>query len=162
MFGDIMACPVTDPGVDSREVYLPAGSDWYDFWTGKKLVGGESISAEAPINRLPLFVKAGSIIPTTEVVEYSAASVGKPLTIDIYPGKDADFTLYDDAGDTYDFEKGEFTRIKMHWDDKKGTLPISEAEGSYPEAPAVRPMTIRKGSKYKEIQYKGKKTKIKI
>ncbi|MDE6290095.1 MAG: glycoside hydrolase family 31 protein, partial [Muribaculaceae bacterium] len=162
MFGDIMACPVTDPGVDSREVYLPAGADWYDFWTGKRFVGGETIDAPAPINRLPLFVKAGSIIPTTEVVEYSAASVGKPLAIDIYPGKDATFTLYDDAGDSYDFEKGEYTRIRMDWDDNKGILTIFDAEGSYPEAPATREMTIRKGDKSNTITYKGKNTKVKI
>ncbi|MDE6549492.1 MAG: glycoside hydrolase family 31 protein [Muribaculaceae bacterium] len=162
MFGNIMACPVTDPGVESREVYLPAGVDWFDFWTGKRFVGGEKISAASPINRLPLFVKAGSIIPTTEVVEYSAASAGKPLTIDIYPGKDASFTLYDDAGDTYDFEKGEYTRIAMDWDDSKGILTISDAEGSYPEAPATRKMTIRKGDKSKTITYKGKSTKVKI
>lgn len=162
MFGDIMACPVTDPGVDSREVYLPAGSDWFDFWTGRRLAGGEMIEAAAPINRLPLFVKAGSIIPTTEVVEYSAASAGKPLTIDIYPGKDATFTLYDDAGDTYDFEKGEYTRIRMDWDDAKGILTVYDAEGTYPEAPATHSMTIRKGAKSKTITYKGKSTKIKI
>ncbi len=162
MFGDIMACPVTDPGVDSRNVYLPASTDWYDFWTGTRFVGGENISAAAPLNRLPLFVKAGSIIPTTEVVEYADASAGQPLTIDIYPGKDAEFTLYDDAGDTYDFEKGEFTRINLHWDDKKGELTIADAEGTYPEAPAARKMTIRKGDKSKTISYKGKKTNIKI
>ncbi|MDE5997312.1 MAG: glycoside hydrolase family 31 protein [Muribaculaceae bacterium] len=162
MFGNIMACPVTDPGVVSREVYLPAGAEWYDFWTGKKFVGGENISADAPINRLPLFVKAGSIIPTTEVVEYSAASTGKPLTIEVYPGKDATFTLYDDAGDSYDFEKGEYTRISMKWDDAKNELTIAEAEGTYPEAPKSRKMTIRKDGKSKTITYKGKKTKIKI
>ncbi|MDE5840780.1 MAG: glycoside hydrolase family 31 protein [Muribaculaceae bacterium] len=162
MFGDIMACPVTDPGVDSREVYLPAGSGWYDFWTGKRFVGGETVDAAAPIDRLPLFVKEGSIIPTTEVVEYSDASAGKPLTIDIYPGKDAEFTLYDDAGDGYDFEKGEFTRISMIWDDAKGILTISAPAGSFPGSPDVRKMTIRKGDKSKTINYKNKKIKIKL
>lgn len=162
MFGDIMACPVTDPGVDSREVYLPTGTDWYDFWTGKRFVGGEKISADAPINRLPLFVKAGSIIPMTEVVEYADASVGKPIAIDIYPGNDAEFTLYDDDGETYDFEKGEYTRIKMIWDDSKKELTIADAEGTYPEAPKTRKMIIRKDGKTKNVDYKGKKTKIKI
>lgn len=162
MFGDIMVCPVTDPGVESREVYLPAGADWYDFWTGKKYAGGETVSAEAPLNRLPLFVKAGSIIPTTAPAEYSSASVGQPITVDIYPGKDAEFTLYDDAGDTYDFEKGEFTRVSMKWDDSKGVLTIAEAEGTYPEAPRSRKLTIRKNGKTKTITYKNKKTKIKI
>lgn len=162
MFGDIMSCPVTDPGVVSREVYLPAGADWYDFWTGKRFDGGEKISADATLDQLPLFVKAGSIVPTTEVVEYSAASVGKPITIDIYPGKDAEFTLYDDAGDNYDFEKGECTRIKMKWDDKKNTLIIDDSEGTYEGAPDKRHFIIRKGGKTKKVDYKGKKTTIKI
>ncbi len=162
MFGDIMACPVTDPGVDSRKVYLPSGASWYDFWTGKRFAGGETISAEAPIDRLPLFVKAGSIIPSIEPVEYSDASVGKPVTVDIYPGADATFILYDDAGDSYDYEKGEFTRIIMKWNDRKGLLTISEAEGSYPEAPVERRFIIRKDGKTKHITYKGNKTKVKI
>ena len=163
MFGDIMVCPVTDPGVKSRSVYLPKSeAGWIDFWTGTRFVGGEMIEADAPLERLPLFVKAGSIIPTTEAVEYSGASAGKPLAIDIYPGKDAHFTLYDDAGDTYDFEKGELTRIGMHWDDSRNTLTIDEADGTYPEAPAARKMTIRKGDTSKTITYKGKNTKIKL
>ncbi|MDE6631931.1 MAG: DUF5110 domain-containing protein, partial [Muribaculaceae bacterium] len=85
-----------------------------------------------------------------------------PLTIDIYPGRDAEFTLYDDDGETYDFEKGEFTRIKMSWDDNKNELTIADAEGTYPEAPATRKMTFRKGDKSKTITYKGKSTKVKI
>lgn len=162
MFGDIMACPVTDPGVDARGVYLPAGTDWYDFWTGKLYKGGETISADAPLDRLPLFVKAGSIIPSTEVVQYSGASVGKPITIDIYPGKDASFTLYDDAGDNYDFEKGEFTRISMKWDDKNNALTIDDSIRTYDGAPETRHFIVRKDGKTKNIDYKGKKTKIKI
>ncbi len=162
MFGDIMACPVTDPGVVSRDVYLPAGTDWYDFWTGRRLVGGEKISADAPINRLPLFVKAGSIIPTTAPAEYADAAAGQPITIDIYPGKDAEFTLYDDAGDTYDFEKGEFSRIKMTWDDTKNELTLSAPEGTYPQAPKSRKMTIRIAGKSKTISYQNKPTRIKL
>ncbi len=162
MFGDIMVCPVTDPGVDSRAVYLPAGADWYDFWTGMKYDGGEKISASAPLNRLPLFVKEGSLIPTTAVARFADASAGQPITIDIYPGKDTEFTLYDDAGDTYDFEKGALTRIRMNWNDAKGILTISDAEGTYPEAPKERKMTIRKDGKSKTITYKGRQTKVKI
>ncbi|MDE6637545.1 MAG: glycoside hydrolase family 31 protein [Muribaculaceae bacterium] len=162
MFGDIMVSPVTDPGVDSREVYFPAGSDWYDFWTGKRFVGGEKIFADAPINRLPLFVKAGSIIPTTAPTQYADASAYQPITIDIYPGKNAEFTLYDDAGDTYDFEKGEYTRIKMTWNDAKGELTIAAPEGSYPQAPKSRKMTIRKNGKTKDITYKNKPLKVKL
>lgn len=160
MFGDIMVSPVTDPGVDSREVYLPAGADWYDFWSDKRYSGGVKISADAPLNQLPLFVKAGSIIPTTVPVEFAAASVSQPITLNIYPGQDAEFTLYDDSGDSYDFEKGELTRIRIFWNDSKGELTISDAEGSYPGAPKERKMTIRKGTSTKDITYKGKQTKV--
>ncbi|MDE6340756.1 MAG: glycoside hydrolase family 31 protein [Muribaculaceae bacterium] len=162
MFGDIMVCPVTDPGVESREVYLPAGSEWIDFWTGKRFAGGEVITADAPLSSLPLFVKGGSIILTTEPVEHSGASVGQPVNIDIYPGRDATFTLYDDAGDTYDFEKGEYTRINLDWNDAKGVLTISEAEGTYPENLPVRNLVVRKDGKTKKVNYKGKKTVVKI
>lgn len=161
MFGDFMACPVTDPGTTSRDVYLPAGADWYDFWTGKKYAGGETIVADAPLDKLPLFVKGGSMVLSIDPVQFSGASVGKPVNIDIYPGKDAEFTLYDDAGDTYDFEKGEWTRIKMIWDDKKNTLIIEDAEGTYKDAPAKRQFIVRKDGKEKKIDYKGKSTKIK-
>lgn len=157
-----MVCPVTDPGVDSREVYLPDDAGWYDFWTGKKHEGGKKISADAPINRLPLFVKVGSIILTTAPAEFAAASVDQPITIDIYPGKDAEFTFYDDSGDSYDFEKGEFTRIRMNWNDARGELTISDAEGTYPEAPKQRNFTIRKDGKSKSIVYKGKQTKVRL
>ncbi len=162
MFGNIMVCPVTDPGVDKREVYLPDDVEWYDFWSDTRFVGGKTVKADAPINRLPLFVKAGSIIPTTAPAQFSAASVGQPITIDIYPGKDTEFTFYDDAGDSYDFEKGEYVRIKMHWNDDKNELTISDAEGSYPEAPKQRNFTIRKGDKSKSISYKGKQIRVKL
>lgn len=162
MFGNIMVCPVTDPGVTSRTVYLPSGANWYDFWTGKRFAGGENVVADAPLDRLPLFVKAGSIIPTTAPAEYADASASQPITIDIYPGKNAEFTLYDDAGDTYDFEKGEFSRIKITWNDANGELTISAPEGTFPQAPKSRQMTIRKADKTKTITYKNKATKIKL
>ncbi len=163
MFGDIMVCPVTDPGVTSRRVYLPrTKGGWIDFWTGRRMKDGETAEAEAPLERLPLFVKGGSIVITTAPVEYSAASVGKPVTIDIYPGSDAEFTLYDDAGDNYDFEKGEWTRVRMNWDDDHNILTIDDAVGTYVGAPEKRQFIIRKDGKVKKIDYNGKKTKIKI
>ncbi len=163
MFGDIMVCPVTDPNVTSRQVYLPEyEGGWIDYWTGKRLNGGESVTAEAPLDRLPLFVKGGSIVLSTEPVEYSEASVGKPVTIDIYPGQNAEFTLYDDAGDNYDFEKGECTRIKMRWNEKDSTLTIDDAIGTYKGAPTKRQFIVRKGDKTKKMDYKGKITKIKL
>lgn len=163
MFGDIMVSPVTSPGADSREVYLPeSNAPWIDFWTGERLDGGSTVSAAAPIDRLPLFVKGGSIIPTVEPVQFSAASAGKPVTLTVYPGADASFTLYDDAGDTYDFEKGESRRIDITWNDRKRTLTVGNAAGSYPGVPAKSVFHVSVDGDMKTISYDGKKKSLKF
>ena len=144
MFGPaLLVCPVTSPmyyGPEStpiaetsktRPVYLPKGSVWYDFWSDRTYRGGQTIEAEAPIDRLPLFVRAGSIVPMGPVVQYAAEQQGKELTIHIYAGADADFTLYADEGDSYRYEQGECARIPLHWNDKKNSLTIGERQGSY-------------------------------
>ncbi|MDE6770924.1 MAG: DUF5110 domain-containing protein [Muribaculaceae bacterium] len=161
MFGDIMVCPVTSEGADRREVYLPVNeSGWIDFRTGEKLNGGQTMVASAPLAEIPLFVKGGSIIPTIEPVEHSGASVGKPVTVTIYPGADAEFTLYDDSGDGYGFERGEWQRIRFNWNDATRSLTISEAEGTYPGAPDSRDFRIRVGNKEKDVTYNGTTTTI--
>ena len=163
MFGDIMVSPVTSPGVERRDVYLPeSNAPWIDFWTGERLNGGTTVSATAPIDRLPLFVKGGSIIPTVEPVQYSAASVGKPITLTVYPGADASFTLYDDAGDSYDFEKGESRRIDINWNDKKRTLSLANAEGSYPGAPEKYEFIVSVDGDVKTLSYDGKRKNVKF
>lgn len=156
MFGDIMVCPVTSEGADRRAVYLPVNeSGWIDFRTGEKLNGGQTVTASAPLAELPLFVKGGSIIPTIDPVEYTGASVGQPVTITVYPGADAEFTLYDDNGDGYGFEKGEWQRIRFNWDDATRSLTISEADGTYPGAPEKRDFRLRVGNKEKAVTYTG-------
>lgn len=163
MFGDFMVCPITEPGATSREVYLPEhDGGWIDFWTGNRLDGGNNVSADAPIDRLPVFVKGGSIILTTEAAEHSGASVGQPVNVKVFPGKDKEFVLYDDAGDGYGFEKGESTRIKFSWNDKENKLTVSDAEGNYPEAPAKRVFNISANGKEKKIEYTGKKRVVKL
>lgn len=163
MFGDIMACPVTSPGATDREVYLPeTDGGWIDFWTGNRIDGGQKITAAAPIDRLPLFVRGGSIILTTDPVEYSGLTEGKPVTVNVYPGQDAEFTLYDDAGDNYDFEKGESMRITMKWDDKNNRLTIADAIGTYGGAPSGRTFIVTNGDKVKRLNYTGKKTTVKL
>ncbi|MDE6394159.1 MAG: DUF5110 domain-containing protein, partial [Duncaniella sp.] len=154
MFGDMMVCPVTYPGVSTREVYLPESqSGWIDYWTGTRLDGGQTVTADAPIDRLPLYVRGGSLILTTDPVEHSDQTVGQPVTVHIYPGKDAEFILYDDAGDTYDFEKGEWTRIKMTWDDRKNRLTIADAVGDYAGAPKERAFTFVKDGGVANVTY---------
>lgn len=165
MFGDFLVCPVTSPDVDTRKVYLPSspdGTGWTDFWTGERHQGGKWIEALTPIDRLPLFVKDGSIITDTAPTEYSAAQKGQPVTINVYPGKDSEFTLYDDNGDGYGYERGESSLIKMKWNDKNRTLEIDNEQGSYPEAPDVRVFTVKTPYGEETVNYTGKKMKVSI
>jgi alpha-D-xyloside xylohydrolase len=122
MFGPaFLVAPVTEQGVTSRSVYLPAGSDWYDYWTGKRLQGGRTIEATAPIDTLPLFVRAGSIVPFGEAV-LSTKQKQALAKLRVYPGADAEFTLYDDDGRTYAYEKGGGRVTRLRWDDRAGRL----------------------------------------
>lgn len=162
MFGDILVCPVTDAGASSRKVYLPKDANWIDYWTGNTLSGGQWITADAPISQLPLFVKAGSIIPTTEAKEYSDAQKGLPININIYPGADAEFTLYEDEGDNYNYEKGEYSTISLKWNDKKSSLTISNRNGSFTGMQMERIFNIQVNGKNTTVNYNGKKTTIKI
>jgi alpha-D-xyloside xylohydrolase len=132
MFGPaILVNPVTDPEANSRRVYLPK-SKWYDFWTGSSLVGPRMIDAAAPIDKLPLFVRAGAIVPMGPEKEWSSEKPEDPIELRIYPGADGDFTLYEDENDGYNYEKGVYATIPFHWDDAKQTLTIGERKGSFP------------------------------
>ncbi|MCW3849518.1 DUF5110 domain-containing protein [Sphingomonas sp. LB-2] len=125
MFGPaFLVAPVTEQGATSRSVYLPAGSDWYDYWTDRKYTGGQTIEAAAPIDRIPLFVRAGSIVPMG--VQVPNTSARQPLeAIRVYPGRDASFTLYDDDGVTNAYRKGGGTRVTLRWDDAAKRLTAS-------------------------------------
>jgi alpha-glucosidase (family GH31 glycosyl hydrolase) len=116
-----LVAPVTVQGATSRDVYLPAGTDWYNFWTGKRETGGRTITVDAPIDTIPLFVRAGSIVPLGSAVE----STHEAQTIDkvrVYPGADSDFTLFSDDGMTYAYEKGAGSITPLHWNDAAGKL----------------------------------------
>ena len=117
MFGPaILVAPVTEQGAASRVVYLPAGADWYNFWTNERVRGGQSIEVSAPIDTLPLFVRAGSILPLGEPIE-NTNEVQRLAKVRIYAGADASFALYQDDGNTYAYEKGERSITNLHWDD---------------------------------------------
>jgi len=118
--------------IKSREVYLPVGTDWYDFWTGEKLKGGQKISKSAPIDITPLFVKAGAILPFGPAVQYSTEKKWDKLEIRVYLGADGKFTLYEDEFDNYNYEKNMYSTINFSWNDKENTLTISEQKGKYP------------------------------
>jgi alpha-D-xyloside xylohydrolase len=122
MFGPaFLVAPVTEQGATNREVYLPAGSDWYNYWTNERVKGGQTITVQAPIDTLPLFVRAGSIVPLGSPVE-STHEKQAIAEVRVYPGADANFTLFSDDGMTYAYETGAGSVTRLHWDDAKGLL----------------------------------------
>jgi alpha-D-xyloside xylohydrolase len=122
MFGpSLLVAPVTEQGRISRTVYLPAGTDWYNFWTNERFRGGQSIAVDAPIDTIPLFVRAGAIVPLGSPVE-STNEVQDIVKLRIYPGADGQFNLYRDDGNTYAYERGEFKITQLHWSDASAKL----------------------------------------
>jgi alpha-D-xyloside xylohydrolase len=144
LFGKaFLVAPVYEHQARSRPVYLPAGADWYDFNSGKKLAGGQAIDAAAPLARMPLFVRAGSIVPVGDAIQYSAEAPAQPLTLLVFTGADGSFELYEDDGVSYGYEKGQFSRIPIRYDAASGTLTIGERTGSYPGMPEERSFRVR-------------------
>jgi len=175
MFGPaLLVNPVTEQGATSREVYLPPAPGWYDFWTGAQIKGDQHIEAQAPLDRIPVYVKAGSIVPLGPEIEYAEQSPDAPIELRIYRGGDGAFNLYNDEGDTYDYEKGAYAVIPIAWDDAKSTLTLGARTGSYPGMPAKRTFrVILVGPGHgagagvaatvdKEIVYDGKSVSVKI
>ncbi|MGH9656101.1 MAG: TIM-barrel domain-containing protein [Bryobacteraceae bacterium] len=128
MFGPaFLVAPVTKQGATSRRVYLPKGADWYNYWTNQRFHGGQTIQVKAPIDIIPLFVRAGSIVPIGSPVE-STAQVQKIAKVRVYPGANGDFTLYSDDGSTYAYEHGKHKISHLHWDDATHKLSHSGAQ----------------------------------
>jgi alpha-D-xyloside xylohydrolase len=136
LFGpDLLVSPVLEEHATSRAVYLPSRADWYDFWTGDRTTGGKSITVPAPLDRIPLDVRAGSILPLGPAIEFTGQATD-PIELRVYPGADADFTLYEDQGDNYSYESGAHATIPVHWDDATRTLTLGARQGSYPSMPS--------------------------
>jgi alpha-D-xyloside xylohydrolase len=142
LFGpSLLINPVTEPGAATRKVYLPAGSAWFDFWTGKESKGGQTIQANAPIDRMPIFVKSGSIVALGPIVD-STMEKEDPTDIRIYPGEDGHFLLYDDEGDSYRYEKGSYATISLDWNDRAHTFTVGKRRGSFPGMAKERTLRI--------------------
>ena len=133
MFGkNILVAPVTAPGITNWQVYLPAGANWFDFWTGQQHSGAQTITRETPLDIIPLFVKAGTILPIGPKLQYATEKKWDDLEIRIYPGADGQFVLYEDENDNYNYEKGICSTIRFLWNDAKKELTIYSREGSFP------------------------------
>jgi alpha-D-xyloside xylohydrolase len=133
MFGPaFLVSPVTTPQATSRPVYLPAGTKWVDFWTGETLPGGATVTADAPIRLIPLQVRAGSIVPLGPAVQYAMEKPSDPVELRIYRGADGKFTLYEDEGDNYNYEKEQHATIPFEWNEARQTLTIGKRAGKFP------------------------------
>ncbi|MCX6240033.1 MAG: DUF5110 domain-containing protein, partial [Bacteroidia bacterium] len=184
MFGPaILVNPVTErmysltsnvPVEKTRKVYLPKSTVWYDFWTGKTQNGGQTIVAQAPIETIPLYVKAGSIIPMGGYLQYATEKPADVIELRIYAGAAGQFILYEDENDNYNYEKGQFATIEFKWNDKAKTITIGELKGTFKGMLNERKFNIvlvkpgvgtgvEIGTKFdKTIQYSGKKIQVKI
>jgi alpha-D-xyloside xylohydrolase len=186
MFGkSLLVCPVTKPmytketkedfsTVRTRELYLPKGTDWYDFWTGEKYTGGQTVNKEAPLDIIPLFVRAGSILPVGPAVQYATEKKWDNLEIRVYEGANGSFILYEDENDNYNYEKGTFSTIPFTWENGKRTLTIGDCTGSFPGMIKERKFNVIKvtsdngtgmdaDQKYNTVvDYKGKKVIVKL
>ena len=122
--------------------YLPKGTLWYDFWTGKSYRGGQSVTLQTSLDRVPMFVRAGSILPLGPEMQYTGEKSWDNLELRLYPGADGTFTLYEDEGDTYRYEQGVYATIRFDWNDKARTLTIAERQGCYPGMLSSRQFTV--------------------
>jgi alpha-D-xyloside xylohydrolase len=132
MFGpSLLVCPVYEYKARERDVYFPKNTGWYDFYNGAYIEGGQSKKTDAPYERMPLFVKAGSIIPAGEEIQYTSEKPDAPVTFYIYAGKNASFTLYEDEGTNYNYEKGKYSTISIQYNDRTKEVSLGERQGSF-------------------------------
>lgn len=172
MFGpSLLVCPVTEPmyyEAESRPIrkekrrdcYLPAGCGWVDFWSGEYYEGGRTVSAGAPIERIPVFVRAGSVILETEGLVCADQIAGSEITLHIYPGADGEYTYYEDEGDNYNYEKGAYSLIPLFWSEAEKKLTIGERQGRYPGMAGSRTFRILCGKWETAVSYDGIPTSV--
>lgn len=155
--------PVDWTEAKTYSVYLPAGTDWYDYWTNEKLSGGRTVEAAAPLAYSPLYVRAGSILPLAEDMQYTGEKPWDVLTLSIYPGADAEFVLYEDEGDGYRYLDGAYTEIPMRWNDRTRTLTLGERKGSYDGMPATRTFhVVTPDGRTRDLTYTGRRLSVRL
>ncbi len=154
LFGPaFLVSPVTEHKARRRGVVLPLGASWYDFWTGAMIAGGQAIDAPAPYDAMPVHVRAGSIVPFGPELQWTGEKPADPVTLFVYAGADGAFTLYEDDGLTYGYEKGAFSRIPLRWNDATATLTIGQRRGSFPGMLASRTFEVVVVGKTKPVGF---------
>ena len=143
--------------------YLPKGAKWYDFWTGQQYQGGRDVTMETTLDRVPMFVRAGSILPLGPEMQYVGEKAWDNLELRVYPGADATFTLYEDEGDGYNYEKGVYSTITFSWNDKQRTLTIADRQGSFPGMLAERQfIVVLPDGRQQSVAYSGKEAFVRF
>jgi len=160
---DILVAPVVEKGAAARDVYLPPGR-WYDFWDESVHDGGRRTRRAVDLATLPLFVRAGALLPLGPVKQYTGEAVDAPMEIQVYPGADGRFLLYDDDGQTFDYQRGEWMGIDMRWNDARRTLSMRMATGSRLRPPASRRFSVRVagGSAVRDVVFSGASIEVQL
>ncbi len=153
---------------NSMETYLPQGADWYDFWTNERFTGGQTVKKDCPMDILPLYARAGTIVPMGPVVQYATEKPDAPYEIRVYPGANAKFTIYEDDNETYNYEKGQRATCDLVWNDAAKTLTVGARQGSFPGMVATRKLNIvlvapgPSDTAAKTVEYSGKALTVKF
>ena len=168
MFGpSLLVAPVLDAGVTTAHVYAPqVKGGWYDWWSGKRVPGGAEATLDAPVEKIPVLVKAGSILPLAPVQQYASQDPNPTLELRIYPGADGQMILYDDDGVTYDYEKQQRSVVRVTWNDHARRLTFEDRVGTYAGMPPERHFRVHcvegETSKEKEVSYDGHRVQVRF
>ena len=159
---DILVAPVVEQGVTSRQVCVPSG-DWYDFWTGERIQGGRMITREVNLETMPLYVRAGALLPLGPVKQYTGETkVDQPLSISIHPGADGSFSLYEDDGKSFNYREGDWMGIEMKWNDARRTLSMHLASGSRVLPPLKRKIEVKLSQSVQAIEFDGRSIEVRF
>jgi len=158
---DVLVAPVAEQGASSRKIYLPRGV-WYDFWTNERIEGGREITRAVDLATMPLYLRAGAILPLGPVKQFVEEGSEEPLTLAVYPGTDSGFLLYEDDGKSFDYQRGEWMGIQMSWHDRNRVLELQLAPGSKMLAPLKREINVKVGESGNHVQFDGRLTQIRF
>jgi alpha-glucosidase/alpha-D-xyloside xylohydrolase len=157
---DLLVAPVVAKGATERTLYLPEG-DWYDFWTNERHAGKREVTRKVDLATLPLYVRAGAVLPLDPARQYTAQPADGPTTIRVYPGHDGEFRLYEDDGRSLDYTRGRFTWTRLRWDDKARRLAIEpDGEVGFPVGERTFVVEVVGGGNPRAVKYAGKRVEV--